>query len=509
MKLKSTENTNDLNTPGLFKSKVGDLKNIDSDGSPSIGRNLQIAANIELREFSNEDKKSKKVKEKAVPIKKLFKFATRFDYVLIVIGSICAAGAAVVYPLVFLLYGRIVNIFIDYMKDSNSSYNSTNSSTSFYNFTTTTTTTSANTVKCLSLNPVDESSDSRMNSTIPIYVGFGFISVFLNYVAHVCWNTAGEKQIKKMREVLYKTIIRQDMAFFDKNSSGDLNSILTNNIETVKFGIGFKFSDCIHLISRGAACIIFALVQAWKFSIVFIAIIPFMILSTTLMVLFTRKYTIEEFKAYGKAGSIAQEALSSIRTVLSLGLQKKLAKKYDSNLGKAEGMAQKKGLISGLFLGLSDFLIDILFGVGVYWGVYLARYECDKFLPGNILQSFFCIFIATFSIGQALPFFKDLAEARGAAKKIMDIIDTKSAIDVFDQTKGIKLNDLKGEIEFDNVVFSYPQRKEFTILKGLSFRIPAGKTVALVGSSGGGKSTVVSLLQRFYLPSSGQIKIDG
>ncbi|RMZ93879.1 multidrug resistance 1, partial [Brachionus plicatilis] len=281
------------------------------------------------------------------------------------------------------------------------------------------------------------------------------------------------------------------------------------NIETVKFGIGFKVSDFIHLVCRGIACIIFALVQAWMFSIVFIALIPFMILSTALMVLFTRKYTIEEFKAYGKAGNIAQEALSSIRTLLSLGLQQKTVQNYEKNLNNAHKMAQKKGLFSGFFLGLSDFLIDVFFGIGVYYGVYLSRYQCDKFLPGNILQSFFCIFIATFSVGQALPYIKELAEARGAAKKIFDIIDTKSTIDVFEQKDGLQLSNLKGEIEFDNVVFSYPQRKEANVLKGLSFKIPAGKTVALVGSSGGGKSTVVSLLQRFYLPQSGSIKIDG
>ena len=234
-----------------------------------------------------------------------------------------------------------------------------------------------------------------------------------------------------------------------------------------------------------------------------------MILSTTFMVLVTWKYTVEEFKAYGAAGSIAQEALSSIRTLLSLGLQKKAVQNYEKNLDKANKMAQKKGLFSGFFLGLTDFLIDIFFGIGVFYGVYLSRYHCDKFLPGNILQSFFCIFISTFSIGQALPYVKELAEARGAAKKIFDIIETKSSIDAFEQKNNLELNDLKGEIEFENVIFSYPQRKDVNVLKGLSFKIPAGKTVALVGASGGGKSTVVSLLQRFYLPKLGAIKIDG
>ena len=95
-----------------------------------------------------------------------------------------------------------------------------------------------------------------------------------------------------------------------------------------------------------------------------------------------------------------------------------------------------------------------------------------------------------------------------AAAKIFSIINTKSKIDVF-TAKGQKADKLRGEIEFKQIDFSYPARKEKQVLNKMSFHIPAGSTVALVGSSGGGKSTVVSLLQRFYLPDAGQILVDG
>ena len=85
-------------------------------------------------------------------------------------------------------------------------------------------------------------------------------------------------------------------------------------------------------------------------------------------------------------------------------------------------------------------------------------------------------------MGQALPYLKELAEAKGAAKKIYNIIDTKSKIDVFEDKTGKTLPELAGHVQFDNVFFSYPQRAEATILKGLNLNIPAGKTVALVGS---------------------------
>ena len=200
------------------------------------------------------------------------------------------------------------------------------------------------------------------------------------------------------------------------------------------------------------------------------------------MVLMIKKYTIEEFKAYGKAGSISQEALSSIRTVLSLGVQKDIAKTYSSNLKLAETMAKKKGFLTGLFGGISSGIFNCIFGIGIYYGVYLTQSDCLNYSVSNIMQSFFSIITGTFALGQALPFLREIAEAKGVAKKIYSIIDTKSVIDVFSDKGGIKLEKLQGSVDFESVYFHYPSRPEAKILKGLNLKIPAGLTVALVGS---------------------------
>jgi ABC-type bacteriocin/lantibiotic exporter with double-glycine peptidase domain len=200
------------------------------------------------------------------------------------------------------------------------------------------------------------------------------------------------------------------------------------------------------------------------------------------MVEMIKKYTIEEFKSYGKAGSIAQEALSSIRTVLSLGVQKDIAKTYSSNLKLSETMAKKKGILSGLFSGFSSGIFNVIFGVGIYYGVYLTQSDCLNYSVGNIMQAFFSNITGAYALSQALPFIRELAEAKGVAKKIYDIIDTKSEIDVFSDKGGIKLEKLKGSVDFESIYFHYPSRPEAKILKGLNLKIPAGLTVALVGS---------------------------
>ena len=120
------------------------------------------------------------------------------------------------------------------------------------------------------------------------------------------------------------------------------------------------------------------------------------------------------------------------------------------------------------------------------------------------MPAFYCMVTATFAIGQAIPFLSDIAAAKGAAKKILDLINRKSKIDFMD-TSDKKIENLRGDIEFENVHFNYPQRPEAKILQGLNLKIPAGKTVAFCGSSGCGKSKTVGLLQRFYLLLSSQL----
>nr|QUF59439.1 ATP-binding cassette transporter Abcb1-like1/3/4 [Brachionus angularis] len=342
-----------------------------------------------------------------------------------------------------------------------------------------------------------------MNIIINTYILVGLASFLLNYLVNICWNTACERQIKKMRH----SILRQDMLFFDKNTPGDLSSVLLENIEVVKLGIGFKFSDFLSMLTRGIACFCLAIFSAWKFSIVFIFIGPLIIITSGIMVTIIKKYTIKELKSYSNAAKISQEILISLRTVLALGIEKKAIKKYSNSLEEAENMAKKKGLLVGIFAGASYGLTNCMFAVGIYYGVYLIRTDCENYNVSRIIQSFFCIITTVFSIAQALPFLKDLAEAKGAYRKILEIIDTESCIDIL-KTNEKKLYNFKGNIEFENISFNYPQRPDLRILNNFNLKIPAGKTIALVGYSGGGKSTIFSLLQRFYLINSGSIKLD-
>jgi ABC-type multidrug transport system fused ATPase/permease subunit len=189
-------------------------------------------------------------------------------------------------------------------------------------------------------------------------------------------------------------------------------------------------------------------------------------------------------------------------------MQKEI-KRYAKNLVNAEKIATKKGLTLGVFSGLTFMLFNFVFAIGIYYATYLTRTDCENYTPGGVMKSLMLMITATFALGQAMPYLKDLAEARGAAKSIFSIIEKKSEINTLEKKDKKVVDKFVGEIKLENVFFNYPQRPDAKILTGLSLNIPSGKTIALCGSSGCGKSTVIQLLQRFYEPLSGSIEYDG
>lgn len=170
--------------------------------------------------------------------------------------------------------------------------------------------------------------------------------------------------------------------------------------------MGFKISDFVTLIGRGIGCFIYAMISAWMFSIVFLGIMPFMALCVVCLINLIKKYTRIELKAYGMAGKVAQEVLSSIRTVLAFGSMRHEVRNYDINQTQAQKMETKKGLVSGFCIGLLLSLFNCCFAIGLYYGVYLVRTQCETYDAGDIMKSLFLMITSTFSIGQGLPFLK-------------------------------------------------------------------------------------------------------
>ncbi|CAF5082220.1 unnamed protein product, partial [Rotaria magnacalcarata] len=208
------------------------------------------------------------------------------------------------------------------------------------------------------------------------------------------------------------------------------------------------------------------------------------------------------------ASSIAQEVLQNIRTVTAFHGQAKEEERFAKNLVVAKNIGIKKGIYMGLCQCLSQTFTFTAFAVTFWYGPELVRTECHTYTAGTVIVVFVACMIATNSTAQLIPNFQSFAEALAGGSYVYEIIDRKTKIDAMNE-EGDKPRNIAGDIEFDNVTFTFPARQDTSILNNLSLKIPSGKTVALVGASGCGKSTTIQLIQRFYDPDGGLVLLDG
>uniref|UniRef100_A0A670XZ06 ATP binding cassette subfamily B member 11 n=1 Tax=Pseudonaja textilis TaxID=8673 RepID=A0A670XZ06_PSETE len=248
-------------------------------------------------------------------------------------------------------------------------------------------------------------------------------------------------------------------------------------------------------------------VRGWKLTLVIIAVSPLIGIGAGIIGLSVAKLTGLELKAYAKAGAIADEVLSSIRTVAAFGGEKKEVERYDKNLVFAQNWGIRKGIIMGFFTGYIWCIIFLCYALAFWYGSKLVLEE-EEYSAGTLLQVFLGVLVGALNLGQAAPCLEAFATGRGAATNIFETIDEKPRIDCMSED-GYKLDKVRGEIEFHNVTFHYPSRPDVKILDELSMVIKPGETTAFVGPSGAGKSTTIQLIQRFYDPTEGMVTLDG
>ena len=223
------------------------------------------------------------------------------------------------------------------------------------------------------------------------------------------------------------------------------------------------------------------------------------------MNIFLKKYSQKCQNVYGEMGGIAQEAFSQIRTIVSFGNEEKEYKRYTDKLDTSKKYGIIKSNVYGIFFGLIIGLLYITYSIAFYQGAKLLyRGEMNA---GDVLKVFMNVIMGIDGIATNSSSMSALGEATGAASKLFSIIDRKAKINTKDGIVPEKSSE--GIIEFKDIHFSYPSRPDVEVLKGISFSCQPGKTMALVGASGSGKSTIIQLLERFYSKESGSILIDG
>ncbi|KAJ1100830.1 hypothetical protein NDU88_005905 [Pleurodeles waltl] len=419
----------------------------------------------------------------------MFRFADSMDICLMVFGTVLAVCHGAGLPLMMIVFGDMTDSFVNSalpVFPTNFSANWPGDTTVMFNQT--------------------DTLQEQMTSYAIIYSGLGAAVLVAAYIQISFWTLAAGRQIRKIRRQFFHAVMRQEIGWFDVNDAGELNTRLTDDISKINEGIGDKLAMLFQSVSTFITGFVIGFIKGWKLTLVILAISPLMGLSAAVWSKILSSFTNKELTAYAKAGAVAEEVLSAIRTVIAFGGQKKEIIRYEKNLEDAKKIGIKKAVTANISMGFAFLLIYASYALAFWYGTSLIIDE-KSYSIGSVLTVFFAVIIGAFAIGQASPNIEAFANARGAANTIFQIIDSEPKIDSF-SASGFKPDKIKGGIEFRNVHFQYPSRTDVPVLKGLNLKVHSGQTIALVGSSGCGKSTTVQLIQRFYDPEYGTITID-
>uniref|UniRef100_UPI0037E91357 ATP-dependent translocase ABCB1 n=1 Tax=Semicossyphus pulcher TaxID=241346 RepID=UPI0037E91357 len=438
---------------------------------------------------NDDDKNGKKKKEKEPkmpmvgPID-LFRFANGSDIVLIFFGTVMAMVNGVILPVMCIVFGDMTDSFV--MDSMHPQFNVSNPNFTFI--------------------PINSTLQEDMTEYAIYYSIMGGVVLVAAYIQVSFWTLAAGRQARRIRQLFFHSIMKQEISWFDVTETGELNTRLTDDVYKIQEGIGDKAGMLIQAYTTFITSFIIGFSKGWKLTLVILAVSPALGISAALFSKVLASFTSKEQTAYAKAGAVAEEVLSAVRTVFAFSGQNREIKRYNKNLEDAKNMGIKKAISSNIAMGFTFLMIYLSYALAFWYGSTLVLSK--EYTIGTVLTVFFVVLIGAFTVGQTTPNIQTFASARGAAHKVYSIIDHNPNIDSFSED-GFKPDYIKGDIEFRNIHFTYPSRPEVKILNDLSLNVASGQTIALVGSSGCGKSTTIQLLQRFYDPQGGSVHIDG
>ncbi|KAG1294344.1 hypothetical protein G6F66_005299 [Rhizopus arrhizus] len=314
---------------------------------------------------------------------------------------------------------------------------------------------------------------------------------------------SGERIIQKLRNDLYKSVLKQDMSFFDKNRTGELISRLSTDTAIVGKSLTNNVSDGLRALATATVGSSMMLVISPKLTGIMMLIVPPVAAFAIVYGRYVKTLSRKTQTALGEITKVAEERLSNIRTVQAFAKEDIEEKRYALKVMDMFQLAKKEAIASGAFFGGAG-LSGNLAVLAVLW--YGGHMVMQNTITIGELTSFmlYTAYVGT-ALGGMTSFYSEIMKGVGASDRIFSLLQRKSSISI---ESGKLLTDLKGKINFENVDFSYPTRRQSPIFKNLSLSVEPGTVIAIVGSSGSGKSTIGSLLLRYYDPLAGNVYVD-
>ncbi|RHN69771.1 putative xenobiotic-transporting ATPase [Medicago truncatula] len=316
---------------------------------------------------------------------------------------------------------------------------------------------------------------------------------------------ASERQLSRLRLAYLKAVLSQEIGAFDTElTSGKVITGISKHMSVIQDAIGEKLGHFTSSCATFFAGMVIATIACWEVALLCLVVVPLILLIGATYTKKMNRISTTKLFYHSEATSMIEQTISQIKTVYAFVGEGLAVKSFTENMDKQYVVSKGEALVKGVGTGMFQTVSFCSWSLIIWVGAVVVR--AGRAQGGDIITAVMSILFGAISITYAAPDMQIFNQAKAAGYEVFQVIQRKPLI--HNESKGKMPNKIDGSIELRNVYFSYPSRSEKPILQGLSLSIPAGKTVALVGSSGCGKSTAISLITRFYDPTRGEIFID-
>ena len=341
------------------------------------------------------------------------------------------------------------------------------------------------------------------------YIAFAilFVQSVVSFFRIQFFVEVAEKSLADIRRDTYFKLITLPMNFFANRRVGELNSRISADLSQIQDTLTTTLAEMIRQLLSLIAGVVLLFLISIKLTLLNLSILPVLIIVAIFLGKLIRNISRQAQDKLAESNTVVEETLQGITNVKAFVNESFEANRYNNSLKEVVKIAMKGATYRG---GFASFIIFCLFGtiVGVIWYGSVLVSSGAISVGSMTMYILYAVFVGA-AMGTFPELYANVQKAIGSSERVIEILEeVNEPISIIAEENKTR-HRISGSLAFENVVFSYPSRKEVTVLKGLSFSANAGEKVAIVGPSGAGKSTIASLILRFYAAEEGKLLFDG